>query len=151
VIVPSKRSRKISKIPYKVLDAPALQDDFYLNLVDWSSQNNLAVGLSNCIYIWSASNSKVTKLHDLGQRDSVTSVSWSKRGQHLSIGTNSGVVQVWDINKGKMLRVLKGHEGRVGTIAWSNSVLSSGSKDKTILQRDLREKDDFFGSLQSHK
>ena len=50
-----------------------------------------------------------------------------------------------------MLRVLKGHEGRVGTIAWSNSVLSSGSKDKTILQRDLREKDDYFGSLQSHK
>lgn len=66
VIVPNKRSRKISKIPYKVLDAPALQDDFYLNLVDWSSTNNLAVGLSNCIYIWSASNSKVTKLHDLG-------------------------------------------------------------------------------------
>lgn len=64
--MPKKRSRKISKIPYKVLDAPALQDDFYLNLVDWSSYNNLAVGLSSCIYIWSASSSKVTKLYDLG-------------------------------------------------------------------------------------
>ncbi len=151
--MPSKRSRKISKIPYKVLDAPSLQDDFYLNLVDWSSTNNLAVGLSNCIYIWSASNSKVTKLHELtgGMRDSVTSVCWSKRGQHLSIGTNSGVVQVWDINKQKLLRVLKGHEGRVGSIAWCNSVLSSGSKDKTILQRDLREKADSFGCLQSHR
>jgi hypothetical protein len=29
----------------QVLDAPALQDDFYLNLVDWSAQNVLAVGL----------------------------------------------------------------------------------------------------------
>lgn len=66
VIVPKKRQRKIAKIPYKVLDAPALQDDFYLNLVDWSPQNNLAVGLSNCVYIWSASSSKVTKLYDLG-------------------------------------------------------------------------------------
>ncbi len=28
-----------------MLDAPALQDDFYLNLVDWSAQNVLAVGL----------------------------------------------------------------------------------------------------------
>jgi len=28
--------RKISKKPYKVLDAPNLQDDFYLNLLDWS-------------------------------------------------------------------------------------------------------------------
>ncbi len=31
--------------PSQVLDAPALQDDFYLNLVDWSAQNVLAVGL----------------------------------------------------------------------------------------------------------
>eukprot|EP00962_Isochrysis_galbana_P002940 scaffold820_cov104-Isochrysis_galbana.AAC.1 len=37
--------RKIPTAPYKVLDAPALQDDFYLNLVDWSSSNLLAVGL----------------------------------------------------------------------------------------------------------
>jgi cell division cycle 20-like protein 1 (cofactor of APC complex) len=92
VIVPKKKQRKIAKIPFKVLDAPALQDDFYLNLVDWSPYNNLAVGLSSCIYIWSASSSKVTKLYDLGPRDCVTSVCWSKRGQHLSVGTNSGVV-----------------------------------------------------------
>jgi cell division cycle 20-like protein 1 (cofactor of APC complex) len=27
---------------YKVLDAPSLKDDFYLNLVEWSSKNVLA-------------------------------------------------------------------------------------------------------------
>jgi cell division cycle 20-like protein 1 (cofactor of APC complex) len=43
----------------QVLDAPQLQDDFYLNLVDWSSQNVLAVGLGNSVYLWSASTSKV--------------------------------------------------------------------------------------------
>ena len=32
---PQKHNRKIPKVPFKVLDAPALQDDFYLNLVDW--------------------------------------------------------------------------------------------------------------------
>lgn len=51
--------RKISKIPFKVLDAPELQDDFYLNLVDWSSQNVLSVGLGNCVYLWSACTSQV--------------------------------------------------------------------------------------------
>lgn len=30
-----KAKRKIPKSPFKVLDAPALCDDFYLNLVDW--------------------------------------------------------------------------------------------------------------------
>jgi cell division cycle 20-like protein 1, cofactor of APC complex len=41
--------RKIAKQPFKVLDAPNLQDDFYLNLVDWSSTNCLSVGLSSCV------------------------------------------------------------------------------------------------------
>jgi cell division cycle 20-like protein 1 (cofactor of APC complex) len=45
-----------------VLDAPALQDDFYLNLVDWSSHNILAVGLGNCVYLWNACSSKVSQL-----------------------------------------------------------------------------------------
>ena len=41
---PRKAPRKISTVPYKVLDAPALQDDFYLNLVDWSSFNGRRPG-----------------------------------------------------------------------------------------------------------
>ena len=48
-----KSVRKIPRTPYKVLDAPQLQDDFYLNLVDWSSSNILAVGLHNAVYIYS--------------------------------------------------------------------------------------------------
>ena len=71
---PRKAPRKISTVPYKVLDAPALQDDFYLNLVDWSSLNVLAVGLGTCVYLWSACTSKVTKLCDLGPEDSVRRV-----------------------------------------------------------------------------
>jgi hypothetical protein len=46
--------------PLQVLDAPSLQDDFYLNLVDWSSQNVLAVGLGACVYLWSACSSRVS-------------------------------------------------------------------------------------------
>lgn len=77
---PRKASRKISKIPFKVLDAPELQDDFYLNLVDWSSQNVLSVGLGARVYLWSACTSQVTNLCDLTtDNDTVTSVSWSER------------------------------------------------------------------------
>jgi hypothetical protein len=35
------------------------QDDFYLNLVDWSQQNILSVGLGTCVYLWSACTSQV--------------------------------------------------------------------------------------------
>jgi hypothetical protein len=53
-------TRKVPKVPFKVLDAPALQDDFYLNLVDWSSQNVLAVALGPSMYLWSACTAKVS-------------------------------------------------------------------------------------------
>ncbi|KAI3987092.1 hypothetical protein MKX01_036882 [Papaver californicum] len=91
---PPKQQRKIPKTPFKILDAPSLQDDFYLNLVDWSSQNVLAVALGTCVYLWSATSSKVTKLCDLGPDDGVCSVQWTKEGSFLSIGTSLGQVQV---------------------------------------------------------
>lgn len=47
-----------------MLDAPDLQDDFYLNLVDWSSQNMLSVGLNTCVYLWSACNSQVREFFE---------------------------------------------------------------------------------------
>jgi cell division cycle 20-like protein 1, cofactor of APC complex len=87
---PYTKQRFIPKTPYKVLDAPALYDDFYLNLVDWSSQNTLAVGLGSCIYLWSATCGQVTKLHDIGPNDTVTSVQWSKQGHLLAVGTHTG-------------------------------------------------------------
>lgn len=69
-----KPARKVSKMPFKVLDAPSLQDDFYLNLVDWSSTNILAVGLNRQVYIYKASSSSVTRLCEVGHGDQITSV-----------------------------------------------------------------------------
>jgi len=146
-----KSKRKINKLPFKVLDAPALQDDFYLNLIDWSQQNFLAVGLASNVYLWNGENSKVTKLCDLGLSDTVTSVGWSVKGPNLSIGTNNGEVHIWDIGKLKKVRVLHGHTNRVGSIALNSTVLSSGSRDKTILHRDLRCNTSFIAKLHGHK
>jgi cell division cycle 20-like protein 1 (cofactor of APC complex) len=139
-----KQVRKISKMPFKVLDAPSLQDDFYLNLVDWSASNVLAVGLGRAVYIWSACTSRVTKLCEVPVDDSITSVGWSHRGSHLAVGTNSGETQIWDTNHCKLVRTLQGHLSRVGTVAWNGSIVSTGSRDRNILQRDLRANNNFF-------
>lgn len=136
---PRKTTRKISRIPFKVLDAPELQDDFYLNLVDWSSQNVLSVGLGSCVYLWSACTSQVTRLCDLsGDGNSVTSVAWNERGNLVAVGTHVGYIQVWDVAVNKQVAKLQGHSARVGALAWNGEVLSSGSRDRLILQRDVR-------------
>ena len=63
LLSPRRVTRKISKTPFKVLDAPDLQDDFYLNLLDWSAQNLLAVGLGTAVYLWSACTCQVRHVH----------------------------------------------------------------------------------------
>jgi cell division cycle 20-like protein 1 (cofactor of APC complex) len=141
---PKKSYRKISKNPFKVLDAPDLQDDFYLNLVDWSSTNLLSVGLGPCVYLWSACTSQVTRLCDLSagveseRPERVTSVSWSERGNYVAVGCESGMVQVWDVTATKQINTLTGHTNRVGALAWNGDILLSGSRDRSILQRDIR-------------
>jgi WD40 repeat protein len=78
LLEPRKQQRAVSKVPYKVLDAPDLADDFYLNLVDWGNQNILGVGLGNCVYMWNSESGRVNKLCELPD-DTVTSVSWIQR------------------------------------------------------------------------
>lgn len=146
-----RTSRRIARSPFKVLDAPALADDFYLNLVDWSSQNILAVGLGACVYLWSASTSKVTTLCDLGPQDCVCSVSWTQRGTYLAVGTNQGEVQIWDATKARCIRTVEGHRSRVGTLAWNSHTLSSGSRDRNILQHDVRSPEHYNSRLVGHR
>ncbi len=109
------------------------------------------MGLASSVYLWNANNSKVTKLCDLGISDSTTSVSWSLKGPLFALGTNSGEVQIWDVNKMKRLRILHGHTNRVGAISWNSTILSTGSRDKTILHRDLRANTSFINKLIGHK
>ena len=99
----------------------------------------LSVGLGPCVYLWSACTSQVTRLCDLScDNDSVTSVAWNERGNLVSVGTNKGLVQVWDVAANKRISVLEGHSARVGALAWNAETLSTASRDRLILQRDIR-------------
>jgi WD40 repeat protein len=123
---PIKSARKIKRLPSKVLDAPALQDDFYLNLVDWSYRNTLAVGLGASVYLWAASTAKIQQLCDLGEGDSVSSVTWMYEGSHLAVGTNLGRTLIYDVTTKKQLAELAPHAARVGSMAWCGFSSSTG-------------------------
>ena len=144
-------ARKMARVPYKVLDAPQLMDDFYLNLIDWSSTNTLAVGLGNCVYLWNASTSRVSKLCDLGGEDTVTSVGWAQRGTHLAVGTNKGEVQIWDPVASRKLRTMTGHQSRIGSVAWNGYMVATGSRDHSIMMRDVRIAEHYTDVLHGHR
>ncbi|OAA64552.1 cell cycle regulatory protein [Niveomyces insectorum RCEF 264] len=151
LLSPRRQPRAVSKVPYKVLDAPELADDFYLNLVDWGSANVLGVGLGSSVYLWNAQTSRVNKLCTLGDDDTVTSVSWIQKGTHLAIGTGKGLVQIWDAEKARRLRTMTGHTMRVSSLAWNTHILTSGSRDRLIYHRDVRAPDQWLRKLVGHK
>ena len=46
---------------------------------------------------------------------------------------------------------MDGHRLRVGSLAWSSSMLSSGRRDKSILQHDIHAQEDYVSKLTGHK
>lgn len=57
--VQAKGRRHVSTMPERVLDAPGMVDDYYLNLLDWSAENKLAVVLGKTVYLWSGETAEV--------------------------------------------------------------------------------------------
>lgn len=118
---PKKTLRHIPDLPYKVLDAPDLQDDFYLNLLDWSSSNMLCVALGSCVYLHNAQTNQVQLLCDLSSSilptvvnrqvniigsDIITSVQWSDWTNVIAIGKNELQMKLISID---FLRIFKVH------------------------------------------
>jgi WD40 repeat protein len=91
--------RKIGNKPYKKIDAPGLIDDFYLNLVDWSNKNDIAVGQSNCVFLWCANKTQCVKLLEYEGDKYVSSVIWNTEGTQVAVGNSDGLVEIWDGKK----------------------------------------------------
>ncbi|ODM88501.1 Fizzy-related protein [Orchesella cincta] len=147
---PVNKRRRIPKTPYKVLDAPDLADDFYLNLLDWSSQDVVGIGLGTHVYMWSAVNSEVTSLVDMQEfRDRPTSIKWNEKlhdqrvpvldwsGNNIFSGSKDRCVKVMDVRAPECGAVhsYSGHKQEVCGLKWSsfNSSLASGGNDNAVM------------------
>lgn len=146
--------RRIPKTPSRILDAPELVDDYYLNLVSWSESNVLAVALGQCVYLWEADTGNIRHLLTLREdTDFVTSVAWVRdkgNSHYIAVGTNHNVVQLCDAEAERRLRSLDGHTARVGALSWNQHWLSSGGRDSLIVQHDVRSRDHVVSTYVGH-
>ena len=97
------------------------------------------MALNSAVYLWSAATGETELLMQCTEADDyVTSVKWAADGNHVAVGTASADVQLWDANRVKQVRSLKGHAARVSALSWNRSTLSSGGRDHLILNHDVR-------------
>lgn len=136
------RSRPLPRKPVKILDAPGMEDDFYKQLLHWSpSANQIAIGLSNSVYLWDAATKSPSLLCDFFEYEELCSLRWSPDGSQLAFGMGSGEIKIWDVNQNESVHSMCGHSSRVATMDWHTSSLFSGSKDKSIQMIDPRCED----------
>ena len=67
-------------------------------------------------------------------------MNWNQQGTQISIGTSRGTTEIWDIVRNCRVTEYFGHNARVSSVAWNDSLLATGSRDRTIHMRDIRQK-----------
>ncbi|KAF2862002.1 WD40 repeat-like protein [Piedraia hortae CBS 480.64] len=146
----SQFRRRVLTAPERVLDAPGLADDYYLNLLDWSSGNQVAIGLENSVYIWSADSGSVSPLLECSPDTYIASVKWSGDGAYVAAGLGTGEVQIWDVEEGTKLRSMYGHDTRVSVMGWNKHILSTGARSGLVFNHDVRVAQHKVAELVSH-
>jgi cell division cycle protein 20 (cofactor of APC complex) len=143
-------TRYIPSNPERILDAPDITNDYYLNLIDWNKENTLTVALGKSVYLWNAATGSIDVLFDNEGAKQTTSLAWIQEGSILAVGTSEGKVELWDCAKMKRLREMEGHTSRVGSLAWNSFVVTSGSRDGTIIHHDVRTREHIIQRLNGH-
>ncbi|KAG8375167.1 hypothetical protein BUALT_Bualt10G0072200 [Buddleja alternifolia] len=147
-----KRRRNISQSPERILDAPDIIDDFYLNLMDWGCSNVVAIALGNTVYLWDATDGSTSELLSTDDDNGpVTSVKWAPDGRHLAVGFSNSHVQLWDSLVTRLLRTLQGgHRLRVTSLDWNNHILTTGGTDSIIINNDVRIRSHIVSTYRGH-
>ncbi|EPY52693.1 Cdc20/Fizzy family WD repeat protein [Schizosaccharomyces cryophilus OY26] len=102
-------------LPFRILDAPELRDDFYTTLLAWSPRGDLAIGLAENVCLWTEGLGPVgvleTSMYD------VSSLAYSYDGTILAAGRIDGTIQFF--GRGEVRpRISIYHPGDIGCMAW---------------------------------
>lgn len=136
--------------PFKILDVPGIEDDYYTNLLSWSFQNKIAICLDNTVYLFDYKTSDITSFYEAFKLEKVTSLAFDIYGERLAIGNVLGQVAIWDVERKKELMSIDRHSDRVSCLDWSEKGLISGSKDKKAFLYDIRIRRHVASKFLSH-
>lgn len=95
----TKKADIIRNLPYRLLDAPLLRNDYYANLITWSHQcGKVAVGLGCEVYLWHEDEgASLLRISD--NRSAIMCVSFNTVNDLLLVGCRNGMIYIADAPK----------------------------------------------------
>lgn len=87
-----KLNFRLPEHPEKILDAPDIRDDYYLNLLDYGENDMLAVCLAGSLYLLD-SQQQTTNLMNL-EEGYISSVAWMQSSNIVAIGLSDSSVRL---------------------------------------------------------
>ena len=146
-----KNEERITRIQAeRVLNAPNIVDDYYLNLLDWSHRDVIAIALSDVAYTMDVITKDTSRIEPKASDWQITSLSWMNQNDYLAIGLENGDTEIWDAKTNKLFRRLNGHTSRVSSISWNESIVSTGSQDASIINHDIRIRNHIVSRYEDH-
>lgn len=155
----------------KMLDAPEVGNDFYLNLIDCSKSGTLAVSLNNRVYT-RKHDGTITEIAQTSRMDDcVVSVKYNSDGRFLAMGLVSGHVNIRDSTFGSTVQwnarprdyelyannnnnddfgfnsTLSRNKNRIASLDWFGSnIIAAGSHRGYVTLCDIR----YFNSAHTY-
>lgn len=132
-----KRPKPLSNIPFRILDAPGLRNDFYSNLVSWSRfSTHLIVGLGRDVHVWLPTDGARLANVTPAMAD-VTFVEFAYNSV-VAIGHSDGLVTFYDVLQNQELETYE-HQRGVLCAVWcpNNTDIFIGDDIGTVLHLAL--------------
>ena len=94
----------------------------------------VTAGYDGIVRVWSESGKEVSHLKVAGENEIDGFRRFSRDGKSIAIAPRTGLVRIWDLDAGKLAKVITYHLGGVSAIAFSREgkTLATGNTDTTV-------------------
>ena len=154
----SKTIIQEKKKNYEAFMVPEMKEDYYLNLLDWSTNSNiLAYLLDNSVNFYNPQIKLSSPFDFTTPYGYFSSLKWNLTGDLIALGNSNGSLQIFDPSKNTIITeinqsnynlnvnnnianaLIQEENNRLSSIAWqSNFIISLGYSNGEIITRDLR-------------
>jgi len=137
--------RKIPINPNLVLDAPGLKDEPLRNILDWSKNDIISVGIGKTLYGMKLKDKMSAEvLIELNVTSNISAVGFNPTGEILASGLDSGLCALVDPIYSKPLFCYKMYSAPITSLIWKNqNIFTAACFDGHLIDCDIRQKDCF--------